>query len=159
MPDDPVLSVTDRLVAITQPYQGRVRMTLTYPALTRAHQLLWLVTGPTRRIPSPGSWLGDTTIPASRVEAAASLVMADRAAAPDDPMPPADLRIQPVMSTEGEKQIAAEAAADLVEDDMTVGLGTGSTVAFYCRPSHGVRSTFAVPPRHREPGMPPASWA
>jgi ribose 5-phosphate isomerase A len=31
---------------------------------------------------------------------------------------------------EREKQIAAEAAADLVEDGMTVGLGTGSTVAF-----------------------------
>jgi len=29
-----------------------------------------------------------------------------------------------------EKQIAAEAAAELVEDGMTVGLGTGSTVAF-----------------------------
>ncbi|MGC9154262.1 MAG: ribose 5-phosphate isomerase A [Ferrimicrobium sp.] len=29
-----------------------------------------------------------------------------------------------------EKQLAAEAAADLVEDGMTVGLGTGSTVAF-----------------------------
>ncbi|WP_298209765.1 ribose 5-phosphate isomerase A [Ferrimicrobium sp.] len=29
-----------------------------------------------------------------------------------------------------EKQIAAEAAADLVEDGMTVGLGTGSTVSF-----------------------------
>jgi ribose 5-phosphate isomerase A len=33
------------------------------------------------------------------------------------------------MSIEGEKRIAAEAAADLVEDGMTVGLGTGSTVA------------------------------
>jgi ribose 5-phosphate isomerase A len=31
---------------------------------------------------------------------------------------------------EGEKQLAAEAAAELVEDGMTVGLGTGSTVAF-----------------------------
>jgi ribose 5-phosphate isomerase A len=31
---------------------------------------------------------------------------------------------------EREKQIAAEAAAELVEDGMTVGLGTGSTVAF-----------------------------
>jgi ribose 5-phosphate isomerase A len=31
---------------------------------------------------------------------------------------------------EREKQAAAEAAADLVEDGMTVGLGTGSTVAF-----------------------------
>jgi ribose 5-phosphate isomerase A len=34
------------------------------------------------------------------------------------------------MRTKEEKQAAAEAAADLVEDGMTVGLGTGSTVAF-----------------------------
>ena len=34
------------------------------------------------------------------------------------------------MSAEGEKQAAAEAAAELVENGMTVGLGTGSTVAF-----------------------------
>jgi ribose 5-phosphate isomerase A len=35
-----------------------------------------------------------------------------------------------MMSIEGEKQAAAEAAAALVEGGMTVGLGTGSTVAF-----------------------------
>ena len=34
------------------------------------------------------------------------------------------------MSVEQEKQLAAEAAAELVEDGMTVGLGTGSTVAY-----------------------------
>jgi len=34
------------------------------------------------------------------------------------------------MSVEREKQAAAEAAAELVKDGMTVGLGTGSTVAF-----------------------------
>jgi len=34
------------------------------------------------------------------------------------------------MSIENEKKLAAEAAAELVEDGMTVGLGTGSTVAF-----------------------------
>jgi ribose 5-phosphate isomerase A len=34
------------------------------------------------------------------------------------------------MSTNDEKQVAAEAAAELVEDGMTVGLGTGTTVAF-----------------------------
>ncbi len=34
------------------------------------------------------------------------------------------------MSADQEKQLAAEAAAELVEDGMTVGLGTGSTVAF-----------------------------
>jgi ribose 5-phosphate isomerase A len=34
------------------------------------------------------------------------------------------------VSIEREKQLAGEAAAELVEDGMTVGLGTGSTVAF-----------------------------
>ena len=33
------------------------------------------------------------------------------------------------IDTEGEKRLAAEAAAELVEDGMSVGLGTGSTVA------------------------------
>ena len=81
VPGDPVLAVTDRLVALTQPYQGRVRMTLTYPALARARQILWLVTGSDKEGPLAKLLAGDTTIPAGRVEAAASLVMADRAAA------------------------------------------------------------------------------
>ena len=37
---------------------------------------------------------------------------------------------EPTMSAEREKRAAAEAAAELVENGMTVGLGTGSTVAF-----------------------------
>jgi 6-phosphogluconolactonase len=80
VPGDPVLAVTDRLVALTQPYQGRVRMTLTYPALARARQILWLVTGSDKKEPLAKLLAGDTTIPAGGVEAAASLVMADRAA-------------------------------------------------------------------------------
>ena len=80
VPGDPVLAVTDRLVALTQPYQGRVRMTLTYPALARARQILWLVTGSDKKGPLAKLLAGDTTIPAGRVEAAASLVMADSAA-------------------------------------------------------------------------------
>jgi len=81
VPGDPALAVTDRLVALTRPYQGRVRMTLTYPALARARQLLWLVTGADKKGPLAQLLAGDTTIPAGRVEAAASLVMADHAAA------------------------------------------------------------------------------
>jgi 6-phosphogluconolactonase len=73
-----MLSITDRLVALAQPYQDRVRMTLTYPA--RARQILWLVTGADKKGPVAKFLAGDTTIPAGRVEAAASLVMADRAA-------------------------------------------------------------------------------
>ena len=35
------------------------------------------------------------------------------------------------MGVEEEKRLAAEAAAELVEDGMTVGLGTGSTIGFF----------------------------
>ena len=80
VPADPVLSVTDRLVAETRPYQGRVRMTLTYPALARARQILWLVTGADKKEPLAKLLVGDTTIPAGRVEGGASLVIADHAA-------------------------------------------------------------------------------
>jgi 6-phosphogluconolactonase len=80
VPGDPVLSVTDRLVALTQPYQDRVRMTLTYPALARARQILWLITGADKKEPLARLLAGDTTIPAGRVQAEASLIMADRAA-------------------------------------------------------------------------------
>src|SRR5580658_1874435 len=48
-----------------------------------------------------------------------------------------------VMSIEREKQIAAEAAAELVESGMTVGLGTGSTVA-YLLPALAKRSLDIV---------------
>ena len=80
VPDDPVLDVSDRLVALTRPYQARVRMTLTYPALARARQLLWLVTGADKAEPLGRLLAGDTGIPAGRVTAAASLVLADAAA-------------------------------------------------------------------------------
>ncbi|HEX6786210.1 MAG TPA: 6-phosphogluconolactonase [Acidimicrobiales bacterium] len=80
VPGDPVLDVTDRLVAVTAPYQGHERMTLTYPALTRADQLLWLITGADKRDPLRRLLAGDPTIPAGRVHAARSFVRADAAA-------------------------------------------------------------------------------
>ena len=80
VPGDPVLDVTDRLVAVTAPYQGHRRMTVTYPALARADQLLWLITGADKRDPLRRLLAGDPTIPAGRVEAAASSVLADAAA-------------------------------------------------------------------------------
>jgi len=80
VPGDPVLSVTDRLVAVAGPYQGNVRMTLTYPALARSRQLLWLVTGADKKAALSSLVAGDTSIPAGRVQAVASLVLADRAA-------------------------------------------------------------------------------
>ena len=81
VPHDAVLAVTDRLVAPTEgPYQGDRRMTLTYPALARARQLLWLVAGEEKVEPLAKLLAGDTSIPAGRVNADASLVMADAAA-------------------------------------------------------------------------------
>jgi 6-phosphogluconolactonase len=82
VPGDPVLEVTDRLVAVTGPYQGHRRMTLTYPGLARAGQIMWLVTGADKAEPLARLLAGDRSIPAGRVEAGASLVLADTAAAP-----------------------------------------------------------------------------
>jgi 6-phosphogluconolactonase len=83
VPGDPVLSVTGALVSVTQPYQGQRRMTLTYPALARAGQLLWLVTGADKCDALARLLAGDDSIPAGRVRAARSLVLADVAADPD----------------------------------------------------------------------------
>ena len=80
VPRDPVLDVTDRLVAVTEPYQAHRRMTLTYPALAQADQLLWLITGADKRDPLRRLLAGDPTIPAGRVAAARSLVLADATA-------------------------------------------------------------------------------
>jgi 6-phosphogluconolactonase len=84
VPGDPVLDAIDELVAVTQPYQGHRRMTLTYPALARADQLLWLITGGDKRDPLAKLLAGDESIPAGRVQAARSLVLADAAAAPPE---------------------------------------------------------------------------
>ena len=80
VPGDPVLDVTDRLVAVTAPYQEHRRMTLTYPALARADQLLWLVTGADKRGPLAKVLAGDPSVPGGRVAAARSLVLCDTAA-------------------------------------------------------------------------------
>ncbi len=81
VPGDPVLAVADRAVALTGPYRGSRRMTLTYPALARADLLLWLVAGAAKTGPLARLLARDPSIPASRVEAARSLVVADGAAA------------------------------------------------------------------------------
>jgi 6-phosphogluconolactonase len=81
VPDDPVLEVTDALVGLTLPYQGHPRMTLTYPALARADQLMWLITGADKKEPLARLLAGDISIPAGRVVAARSLVLADASAA------------------------------------------------------------------------------
>jgi 6-phosphogluconolactonase len=82
VPGDAILDVDDRLVAITDgAYQGTHRMSLTYPALTRSRGLLWLITGEDKRDALARLLAGDPSIPAGRVVASASTILADVAAA------------------------------------------------------------------------------
>jgi 6-phosphogluconolactonase len=81
VPSDAVLNVTDRDVALTGVYQGRRRMTLTYPIIDRARRILWLVTGADKAGPLLQLRDRDAAIPAGRVEQARATVLADQAAA------------------------------------------------------------------------------
>jgi 6-phosphogluconolactonase len=83
VPGDPVLDVLDRDVAVTGLYQGRQRMTLTYPTLNRALRIIWLVTGADKVDALARLRAGDTSIPAGRVSSANALVIADATAAGD----------------------------------------------------------------------------
>jgi len=81
IPGDPALEVTDRDDAVTGIYQGRRRMTLTYPTLDRARRILWLVTGADKVDAFARMVSGDPTIPAGRVNQDNAIVIADQAAA------------------------------------------------------------------------------
>ena len=81
VPGDPVLDVTGRDVAVTGVYQGRNRLTLTYPVINRARLILWLVTG-REKVPMYKRLLaGDQTIPVGRVLQNNAVLLADSAAA------------------------------------------------------------------------------
>jgi 6-phosphogluconolactonase len=81
VPGDPVLDVTDADVALTGVYQGRRRMTLTYPTLNRARRVLWVVTGGEKTEMLRRLRDGDVSIPAGRIQRDQALIVADRAAA------------------------------------------------------------------------------
>jgi len=83
VPGDPVLDVTDADVAVTGVYQGRRRMTLTYPIINRAHRILWLVTGNEKVGPLLRLRKGDPSIPAGRICQDRAVIFADRAAVGD----------------------------------------------------------------------------
>lgn len=81
VPGDPILGVTDRDAGITGLYQGHRRMTLTYPMINRARQILWLVAGAEKAGVLQRLADGDQTIPAGRVRRDAAVLLADQAAA------------------------------------------------------------------------------
>ena len=81
VPGDPVLKVDDADVAVTGVYQGRRRMTLTYPTINRSRRILWVVTG-SEKVRMLNRLLdGDESIPAGRVRRERALMLADDAAA------------------------------------------------------------------------------
>src|SRR5438128_2836368 len=77
VPGDPVLNVADADVSLTGIYQGRRRMTLTYPILNRARSVLWLVTGKDKVAALGRLRAGDVSIPAGRIQRGNALVLAD----------------------------------------------------------------------------------
>ena len=81
IPNDPVLNVADRDVALTGIYQSRRRMTLTYPLLNRSRRILWVVTGQEKAAMLARLLAADVSIPAGRIRQDDALVLADRLAA------------------------------------------------------------------------------
>jgi 6-phosphogluconolactonase len=81
VPGDPVLEVTDADVGVTGEYQGRRRMTLTYPALDRAREIVWLVAGADKRQALSRLLARDPAIPAGRLRHDRARLLADEAAA------------------------------------------------------------------------------
>ena len=80
VPGDPVLDVTDADVALTRPYQGRRRMTLTFPMLDRSRRILWLITGGEKAEMLARLCRTDQSIPAGRIHQHQALVLADHEA-------------------------------------------------------------------------------
>jgi 6-phosphogluconolactonase len=84
VPGDPALESSTE-VAVTAPYQGHRRMTLTYPAIDRAGLILWLVTGRDKAQMLSRLRRGDRSIPAGRVSGERAVLLADTAAAEAPP--------------------------------------------------------------------------
>ena len=77
VPGDAALQVVDADVALSAPYMGHRRMTLTYPALNRARCVLWLATGAEKREMVARLRAGDAGIPAGRVQSGNAWLLGD----------------------------------------------------------------------------------
>jgi 6-phosphogluconolactonase len=81
VPGDRVVNVRDREVAFTEAYQGRCRMTLTVPALSRARNLVWLVCGSAKAGAVLRLLIADPAIPAGRIQLDRATLFVDQDAA------------------------------------------------------------------------------
>jgi 6-phosphogluconolactonase len=80
VPGDPALAA-DLDVALSGPYQGTRRMTLTLPVIDRARTRIWLVTGDAKRDVVQRLLAAEPQLVASRVSREAAVAVLDRAAA------------------------------------------------------------------------------
>ncbi|WP_111669598.1 6-phosphogluconolactonase [Algoriphagus litoralis] len=82
VPNDPVLEEKIKGVALTDSeYQGRTRMTLTYPLINQAEKILWVVTGEEKAEMLDRLLHQDTSIPAGRIEQHHAIVFTEESAA------------------------------------------------------------------------------
>jgi 6-phosphogluconolactonase len=82
VPGDAVLGVHSADVAPTAgTYQGRRRLTLTYPTIDRARQVLWVVTGAEKVDALRKLRAANPSIPGGRVRQERAVLLADRDAA------------------------------------------------------------------------------
>ncbi|MBS1191926.1 MAG: 6-phosphogluconolactonase [Rhodocyclaceae bacterium] len=80
VPGDAALEVSRADVAVTAPYNGWRRMTLTLPIINRARRILWLVTGADKAEAVARLVQGDPSLLASRISRESALLLVDRAA-------------------------------------------------------------------------------
>jgi 6-phosphogluconolactonase len=83
VPEDRVLEIVDRDVAVTGIYQGRNRMTLTYPIINRARNIMWVITGDEKAPMLKRLLEADPSIPAGRIHQGKAFILADQDAAKD----------------------------------------------------------------------------
>lgn len=77
VPLDPVVLIEDQLVAITDPYRGHRRMTLTRPALDGAGLIVWIVSGPDKADMVERLIARDPLIPAGLISQERAVLVTD----------------------------------------------------------------------------------
>lgn len=80
VPADAALDVQDADVTLAGPYQGTRRMTLTFPVIKRAREVMFVITGADKAAMLERLRAHDPSIPAGRVDNARTVVLADTAA-------------------------------------------------------------------------------
>lgn len=82
IPGDDVLEAQDKNVAMTgAPYQGRKRMTVTYPLINQAEKILWIITGAEKAEMLSRLLHQDPTIPAGKISQNHAIVFTEESAA------------------------------------------------------------------------------